>query len=420
MYIFDPYNYPKESVQLEKWDKHSPYLVRIVAPIDMKDAFYDYANNYYKAAHIIARYLLERDNVNNYELDTYFFSLAFLYRHSIELLLKANAFKWVTNEDERIDFVKSTHHNLEEMVVFLKSVSQFQRSDDEIEWLERYFNDISEVDKSSDSFRYPFHVLSEYNELYCELTYSIKRIFEEQTHIDLYKFVNKFEVAFEILNNWYLENNNCVDELINLEPFFIENGGCYNGQSVVGYGYRHDDFYPYIKAYFDTACYLREYMKEECDLGNKEISQELFFPMCYLYRNCTELILKSILFEESGEDFQERCRVMLDKKHSILGMWSKLKPFIVKCCDDYGEQLEELDAIEDYCKQLHNIDSDASKFRYPSQKNLKPYFKINKRFDFLHVGEFLEALNNSLDGINCIIDKIKEYNAQMESEFYDY
>lgn len=39
------------------------------------------------------------------------------------------------------------------------------------------------------------------------------------------------------------------------------------------------------------------------------------------YRNCVELSLKTIWFEEISEDFQIKCKLMLDNKHSIAGIF---------------------------------------------------------------------------------------------------
>ena len=62
-------------------------------------------------------------------------------------------------------------------------------------------------------------------------------------------------------------------------------------------------------------------MKNATDSGNCDYNARLFFPMCYLYRNCVELSLKTIWFEEIGEDFQIKCKLMLDNKHSIAGIF---------------------------------------------------------------------------------------------------
>lgn len=91
------------------------YRVRVYAPENIDEAFKSYADNFYMAAHQSASYLLETDNTDISELDTFFFSLAFLYRHSIELILKALAFQNIIRVQDRVQSVKATFHNLEEI-----------------------------------------------------------------------------------------------------------------------------------------------------------------------------------------------------------------------------------------------------------------------------------------------------------------
>ena len=172
-----------------------------------------------------------------------------------------------------------------------------------------------------------------------------------------------------------------------------------------------DDFLSYIKAYLECANYLKWYMKKESDLENMGCKEELFLPMCYLYRNCIELNLKMIWFQETGEDFQTKCKIMLDKKHSIVGLWKKLKPYILNCTVETAKR-EYLDGVQDYCMQVHKIDSDASKFRYPMTNTMQPYFSENKRFDFTNTGDFFEALNNILDEIDSDLDVVKQIRAE--------
>ena len=59
---------------------------------------------FFKAAHVITEYILERQRIG--ELDCYFFPVAYLYRHSLELKLKAIAFKYI--EDSGEIFIKET------------------------------------------------------------------------------------------------------------------------------------------------------------------------------------------------------------------------------------------------------------------------------------------------------------------------
>ena len=384
---------PENGKKIDAFDKHSKYIVKVLAPTDLSEKLFEYAENFFEAAHKITEFILYAEHPDIGKLDTYFFSIAFLYRHCMELGLKAIGFQYIQDKNGRKKFVNETRHNLSEILSIIEDKSFLIRSEEEMEWLRKYFTDLSQMDRESDSFRYPFHIVWELDEWEWESKFVIKKIFNEQTHIDLVKFANKFEAAYEIIKKWYKNDADSAVEWKELEPVFIETGGYYYAQSVVGYEYGRADFYPFSKAYLETANYLKWYMKKETDLGNSDCKDRLFLPMCYLYRNCVELSLKMIWFEEIGEDFQTKCKLMLDKKHSIEGMWKKIKPYVL----EYSKGIEEpeyIEVIEDYCKQVHKIDSDANKFRYPMANTMQVYFPQNKRFDFIHTGDFFEALNS--------------------------
>lgn len=281
--------------------------------------------------------------------------------------------------------------------------SQIVRPVNEIEWLTKYFMDLSQLDKESDSFRYPFHIVRESDE--GEKKYTIKSFFDNQIHIDLVKFANKFEAAHEIIKKWYLKETDSAIEWRELNPIFIETGGCFYGQSVVGYQCTKEAFFPYVNAYLETANYLKYYMKNKTDEGENEYKKHLFLPMCYLYRNCVELNLKKIWLEDIRENSYVKYKEVMGMKHSIGRMWNKIKPYVL----EYGqnkEELEYIEVVEDYCKQIQKIDSDANRFRYPMSNTMQVYFTQNKRFDFMCIGDFFEALNNGLDGISMQINHV--------------
>ncbi|MCM1543281.1 MAG: hypothetical protein NC121_18770 [Blautia sp.] len=406
---------PEKGERIDDFDKHSPYLVKVTAATDLAGKLFEYANNFYEAAHVITEFILYSEHPDIGKLDTCFFAIAFLYRHCMELGLKAVGFQYIEPKAERIKFVKGTRHNLYEVLRAVKETSKPARPANEMEWLEKYFQDLSLTDRESDSFRYPFHIVWEPGE-WGRDEFSLKRVFEEQTHIDLLKFANKFEAAHEILEKWYLKGAGGASEWVDLKPVFIEEGGYYYAQSVVGYQDRRLDFYPYTRAYLETANYLKWYMLDRLNSGDNDCKNRLFFPMCYLYRNCVELGLKSIWFEEVGEDFQTKCKLMLDKKHSVEGIWNILKPYVLEYVGR-AEEPEYIDVIEDYCKQVQKMDSDANKFRYPMANTMQVYFPQNKRYDFIQVGDFFEALINVFDWIDSNLSSRNEIKAEMEAEY---
>lgn len=409
--------YPEKNKKIDAFDKHSKYIVKVSAPTDLSEKLFEYGEYFFEAAHKITEFILNTEHPDIGKLDTYFFSIAFLYRHCTELVLKAIGFQYIQDKDERKKFIKDTRHNLSVILSLVMENASLLRPDEEMEWIITYFADLSQKDRESDSFRYPFHIVWESGDRETCGKFAIKIIFDEQTHIDLVKFANKFEAAYEIIRKWYKKDIESAVEWKEVSPTFIETGGYYNAQSVVGYEYCRDEFYPYTKAYLETANYLKWYMKNETDLGNSDYNERLFLPMCYLYRNCVELSLKTLWFEEIGEDFQMKCKYMLDNKHSIAGMWKKIKPYVLK----YGSgtnDAEYIEVIEDYCMQVHTFDSDSNKFRYPMSNSMQEYFSHNKRFDFMEIGDFFEALNNILDGIDSELNYFNEVKAEMESEYY--
>lgn len=408
---------PEQGKKIDSFDKHSDYIVKVLTPTDLANTLFEYAECFYRAAHITTEFILSEKHPDIGKLDTYFFSIAFLYRHCLELGLKAIGFQFVHDKEDRKTFVKDTCHNLSMILSEFEEKTSLKRPEDEIEWLRKYFADLSQKDRDSDSFRYPFHIVWESGDWECEGRFIIKKIFDEQTHIDLIKFANKFEAAYEIIRKWYKNDSADAVEWRDALPVFIETGGHYYAQSVVGYKYKRADFYPYTKAYLETANYLKWYMKNETDSGNNEYKEQLFLPMCYLYRNCVELSLKTIWFEETSENFQTKCKLMLDYKHSIAGMWNRIKPYVLEYSNG-TDNPEYIDIIEDYCMQVHTFDSDANKFRYPMSKNMQVYFSHNKRFDFMETGDFFEALNNILDGIDSALNYMNEVRAEMEAEYY--
>ena len=396
-------------------DLRTEYKVTMIPPTDLSDSFYDYSEGFFSAAHYIAVSLLETDHPDISKLDSYFFSLAFLYRHSLELILKALAFRNICDKGMRILFAKNTFHDLAKILEGVLNVEPFSRNAEELCWLQKYLADASRIDKESDAFRYPFHIRKQ--DALFGGGYNIKRVFEYRTHIDLVSFANNAELSYRVLKDWYRnEQDLSIDfELLELKPVFIEAGGYYYGSSVVGYGYKRQDFYPYIDAYVDCAGLLRTKMSELYD--NKQIDQaaNLFMPMCYLYRNAVEIAIKSAWFEDTRESFKNKCKILNKKKHSIYGLWNALYKWIKDFYpeDNGNSVLEEISLI---CNELQGFDGTASKFRYPCSKDMELFFRKEKVFDFINVAEYMEGLINAIDGVGMELSVRNEYYDEMEAE----
>lgn len=96
-----------------------------------------------------------------------------MYRHSLELILKAIAFKYVEDAE---GFVKDTFHNLEEILNQLEPYIQIEIDSDRdaYNWMKDLLKDMSPIDKESDAFRYPFQIDIVKDEIWQSKQYVIK------------------------------------------------------------------------------------------------------------------------------------------------------------------------------------------------------------------------------------------------------
>ncbi|MZQ74563.1 MAG: hypothetical protein GT589_00195 [Peptoclostridium sp.] len=380
---------------------------------NLEEEFYEYGLKFKKSAHVLTEYLLGKTDIS--KLDIYFFAVAYLYRHSLELVLKAIGFKYIVSLECRKTFLKDTFHNLSEILLYITpSIQELIEKDLEgYKWLKSYFNDINTIDKESDSFRYPFsiHVNKVKDGLKTRKTFSIKPVFDKQTHIDLVAFANKIEVAFDLLEEIYKEKYVESTSYQNYSPFFIDEGGDYYGQSIVGYTYNAERFCQHVKAYTESPQYLYNMMCE-----NTQLKDILFIPMCYLYRNAVELSLKEILFEECSYGLQEVLGHISKKKHKVKGLWNLIKTEIEEHANEPEDDVTLID-VENYITQLNNIDGTSDKFRYPADKHLKLHFIDGKKVDVDNVNDFFEQLLSFLSAVDLMMAEHNEWKAEIEAEY---
>jgi hypothetical protein len=392
------------------------YLISLKGNSNLPEEFFSYSLKFKNSAHILTEYVLNTSDISI--LDTYFFSLAYLYRHSLELILKAVGFKHITERDQRKNFINDTFHNLSSILIAITPYIDYsaEKNQGAYSWLKSLFEDMNEIDKESDSFRYPFGITVKRDDFFSDKQFGIKLFFEKQTHIDLVAFANKMEVSFYILSSCYSDSLVIKDNYENYIPVFLEKGGSYYGQSVIGYSYHRNKFHPYVKAYTDSADYLYEYIK-----NNNELKDTLFIPMCYLYRNGIELAMKEILFEECSYNFQDAIKLLKERKHSIVRLWNSIKADIERHANAPDEDTT-IQNVEEYIDQLHEIDSTSDKFRYPTNKNLELHFKNVRKLDIQNVAKFFGDLISFLNGVCLMMSAQNELQADIEAEYksYDY
>ncbi|MGQ7866193.1 hypothetical protein [Bacillus sp. WC2502] len=409
-------NWPNNNPNFMQLGDVEEIIITISGNSNLQEEFFNYALKFKESSYLITDNILEVSDIS--KLDNYFFTLAYLYRHSLELILKAIGFKYITALEDRKLFVKETFHNLSRILEFISPdiESCIEKNKDAYDWLVLLFEDMNQIDKESDSFRYPFGISVKKGDAFLDTPkqFNINIFIEKQTHIDLVAFANKMEVAFDILMSYYSDDTKIITDYLDFKPLLLEEGGSYYGQSVLGYSYSRNKFYSYVKAYTESADFFYEKI-----CSNNHLKETLFIPMCYLYRNGIELAMKEILFEECSYDLQKAIQLLKSNKHNLSKLWKAIKVDVIKHANA-SEDDSTIINVEKYIKQLHEIDSTSDKFRYPTNKHLCLHFKKKTKLDIKNVAMFFKDIASFLSGVCMMMSAHNEWKAEMQAEYSSY
>lgn len=376
----------------------NPLFVSVSNSGILDDDFYRYAHDFFDAGEETTRYLLEVAGFKHdiAKLDTWYFAMIYLYRQSLELLLKACVFHIVSSETDRRNIIGRVRHDLKRAFDEIRNRICLDESSGNGQWLSKFLADISSIDNASDMFRYPFGN-------------NMEILFEEQTDvslIDTYKNMNR---AFRTIENIYVMGIIPGNSFDSAAPKLIVEGGTYYTRSVLGYQYSRHSFYPYFTGYVEVASNLGEIIVAENRL-------ELFMPMCYVFRNAVELGLKRLIVEDSHLGRDDALKNIRENKHNVLKLWKTMKSEI----SEYANAPESDTSITDteaYINCLHTFDGSSDKFRYPCDKHLNLHFQTPRKMDVKNIISFFNGLCNFLDGVDGVLGQVREFEAEMRAQY---
>ncbi len=135
----------------------------------------------------------------------------------------------------------------------------------------------------------------------------------------------------------------------------------------------------------------------ETSLG-KPYRDELFFPVCYLYRHCLELKLKEIvrlgivlrvLSRKEGKEALNN--------HNLAKLWTKAKKPIDDCWPN-GDQTD-IKAVEAIINEFHQADRTGQAFRYQTDRDGRLYrhTDLPKHIDIAVLKQTMDAAYTFLD-----------------------
>ena len=396
------YKWVRPDMNLYHIGKNNENIIHVANSGSLDTDFYEYAKNFFDAAEYVIHYLVEEASVKQdiAKLDLWYFAMVYLYRQSLELLLKANIFQAVTNDADRKDIIGKIRHDLTQAFEKLTEVKGLTiYCNENAKWLMDYLSDISRIDRDSDMFRYPFGN-------------NLKALFDQQVNISLVATHDNMNKAFSIIK--YIYDTGTLSEQIYeaCEPKLMIKGGNYYQQSVVGYKFSRYAFYPYYSSYEEVGKFLKNII-----ITKKK--PNLFMPMCYLYRNAIELGLKRLIVEDSHIENSQALEIIRNKKHSILGLWNSIAKEIKEYANAPDDNTTTLEDAYRYIQTFHNFDPKSDLFRYPCNKDMVSYFSEAKKFDIENVSSCFEELCNFLDTASIMLTVVKDYEAEM-ARYNDY
>ena len=148
--------------------------------------------------------------------------------------------------------------------------------------------------------------------------------------------------------------------------------------------------------YWDSAKILLGKMIS--DSHKIAVIDTLIYPLFFNYRHSIEAYLKALFFNHGNHTDEER-RKFLKCGHNLQSLWSNLRPTLDAGKKHVGSSVN-LDAIEHYIKEINKFDPDSMVMRYPIRKDLKNNKGRQYRVDFIHFGERMDELCNSLRQID--------------------
>lgn len=394
-------NWPRKDGEIFIKPTNENNLARMFSSGDIKDDFLKYSRGYKLSADLLIRYVIKTEKIS--KLDTYFFPIVYLYRQSIELIMKAIFFDKNEDSEKRETFLHDTRH---ELLLIWDEISsdleqRYNKNERLLEWVYINIENIADFDKHSDVFRYPN-------------TKDLELFFKEEKRYNLRNIAENMNCLFEFFENFINDNFfNDLNEVISREPLVFVEGGSYYEFSHIGWNYDAEyHYHTYIKGYKECANILVDRALES---ENKDFNNKIIYPICFLYRNLLELLLKNILINYSSLEIAEIKKALNRKKHSLIGLWNLIKDDINDVPHD--EEDKTLKYVEKYIEEFHQKDVRSDKFRYPIDFNIQKYFDSSEEIDVKNLSLCLKELICFFDGVTQALMHRKELRQEIMRDY---
>lgn len=196
------------------------------------------------------------------------------------------------------------------------------------------------------------------------------------------------------------------------KKLFVDTGN-YNEWAHFGWGDIKEQFYGYMEGYKRSADIL---IYDAIQSKNIAVIDTVIYPVCFLYRQYLELVMKNILIYYTEEDAVTGIK---SGQHNLMKLWGLIEPYM-KIEASNGE-LMDISNAKSYIEQFDKMDRSSFTFRYPINKDLRGILPGEKRINLVNLKEGMEELYNFFSGVEGKLDSVKQWKADVDCEyFYNY
>lgn len=356
----------------------------------IEEDLYNLSEAYFYSAYEVFEEILDKIH-DNVKLDMWFIPGVYMFRQSLELIIKALIAKKVRKKNVLQDIFLTCKHDLAGLFYKYEEYEEnWYINDEEKNWIEGYLDSLEIVDSNSDLFRYPFkdEFLGQYM----------------NNFLDIVDMGNAFLNAYTILKKCFCGKEDAsiieIDVSMSTDFLIFANdgfGNCYLWESSSG-----DGFHKQVVGYDAVAYFLFEkYLSDK--------RENRIFPIIFLLRNAIELSLKRLLASKVEKQISEMKIKRIRNSHILYKeLWLNEKDMIVYYAKEHGENISVLDVLEQHIKELDKIDKHGDRFRYPFTYSLEYKFS-NVEIDMENVFIWLQGIFNILNGCDSILDEIADY-----------
>jgi hypothetical protein len=147
----------------------------------------------------------------------------------------------------------------------------------------------------------------------------------------------------------------------------------------------------YVVGYQDAADIIVDAAQKD-DLNTDNI----FFPVAYLYRHHLELMLKGLVGFGLRVGALEKCEACMTE-HNLHILWNKAKQLIQQVWPD--SPAGDIKAVEQVILEFHKLDPSGQVLRYARDKEGNQHLRNGpERVDLLNLKKTVQAVSAFLDG----------------------